>query len=65
MGTINSWETLAYFKYTPVKAKIKIITNTHFCDLFYFLILFTSLHVLASTGIIAFKNDCVYFTGRG
>jgi hypothetical protein len=48
LGTISCWETLAYFKYTPVKAKIKMVTNTHFCDLFYFLILlFTSLHVLA------------------
>jgi hypothetical protein len=31
LGTISCCETLAYFEYTPVKAKIKIITNTHFC----------------------------------
>jgi hypothetical protein len=46
--------TLPYFKYTPVKAKI--ITNVCFGgavnrNSFYFLILlFTSLHVSASTG---------------
>jgi hypothetical protein len=30
MGPISCSETLAYFKYTPVKARIKIIANTHF-----------------------------------
>jgi hypothetical protein len=30
-GAISCCETLAYFKYTPVKAKIKKIANTHFC----------------------------------
>jgi hypothetical protein len=29
--TQDGGKTLACFKYTPVKAKIKIITNTHFC----------------------------------
>jgi hypothetical protein len=54
-GAISCCETLAYFKYTPVKAKIEIITNAHFSRFrgainlnnFYFLV--TSLHVLAST----------------
>jgi hypothetical protein len=71
MGTIICCETLAYFQYTPVKAKIKITTNTHFCDLFWgchqlqqFLFpyspFYTTLHVV---GIIAFKKkDFVYFT---
>jgi hypothetical protein len=30
LETISCCETLAYFKYTPVKAKIKIITSTNF-----------------------------------
>jgi hypothetical protein len=29
LGTITCCETIAYFKYAPVKAKIKIITNAH------------------------------------
>jgi hypothetical protein len=31
LGTISCCETMAYFIYTPVKAKIKLITNIHFC----------------------------------
>jgi hypothetical protein len=31
LGTISCCEILAYFKYTPVKTKINIITNTNFC----------------------------------
>jgi hypothetical protein len=54
LGTISCCEKLAYFKYTPVKARIKLIPILIFvacfesvvsCNNFYFLfLLFTTIH---------------------
>jgi hypothetical protein len=60
------WVALAYFKYTPVKAKIKIITNT-FCDLFWgchqsqqFLFPYFPFHITTCFGLYRPSSGEIY-----
>jgi hypothetical protein len=66
-GTISCCETLAYFKYTPIKAKMKIITNGHFCDLFWgchqsqrFLFSYSPFHITTCFGLYRPSSSEIY-----